>query len=165
MNRTRATWPGDLTFRRVYRGSLDITGQPRQYFPTSRLTGRGRCAPRRVRAVRPRNAVPTRCGYAETSHLAASRSASESGKCTPGEAPSCGGWGREGVRSEARAEQRLAPGGRAALPLTRTKHWRAALPLTRTKHWRAALPLTRNECIAYFSGGCRLRRPVSLMLR
>jgi len=28
-----------------------------------------------------------------------------------------GGWGREGVRSEARAELRLAPGGRAALPL------------------------------------------------
>src|SRR5258708_7825497 len=34
-------------------------------------------------------------------------------------ATSCGGWGREGVRSEARAKQRLAPGGRAALPLTR----------------------------------------------
>src|SRR5579859_5604970 len=31
-----------------------------------------------------------------------------------------GGWGREGARSEARAKQRLAPGGRAALPLTRT---------------------------------------------
>src|SRR5712671_5353691 len=60
-------------------------------------------------------------------------------------ASSSGGWGREGVRSEARAEQRLAPGGRAALPLTRTKHWRAALPLTRTKHWRAALPLTRTK--------------------
>jgi len=56
---------------------------------------------------------------------------------------SCGGWGREGVRSEARAEQRLAPGGRAALPLTRKAIWRAALPLTRIKHWRAALPLTR----------------------
>src|SRR5438552_8370498 len=27
------------------------------------------------------------------------------------EGPSSGGWGREGVRSEARAEQRLAPGG------------------------------------------------------
>ena len=27
-------------------------------------------------------------------------------------ATSCGGWGREGVRSEARAKQRLAPGGR-----------------------------------------------------
>src|SRR6266852_1520985 len=91
--------------------------------------GRGRCAPR-VRAVRRRNAVPTDTVDAETSGLAASRAASESGKCPPGEAPSCGGWGREGVRSEARAEQRLAPGGRAALPLTRTKHWRAALPLT-----------------------------------
>jgi hypothetical protein len=30
-----------------------------------------------------------------------------------------GGWGREGARSEERAELRLAPGGRAALPLTR----------------------------------------------
>src|ERR1700704_6191489 len=30
-----------------------------------------------------------------------------------GEAPSSGGWGREGARSEARAEQRLAPGGRS----------------------------------------------------
>ena len=29
-----------------------------------------------------------------------------------------GGWGREGVRSEARAEQRLAPGGPQA-PITR----------------------------------------------
>src|SRR5207247_390171 len=36
-----------------------------------------------------------------------------------GEAPSSGGWGREGVRSEERAEQPLAPGRRAALPLTR----------------------------------------------
>ena len=27
--------------------------------------------------------------------------------------PLSGGWGREGVRSEARAEQRLAPGGRS----------------------------------------------------
>src|SRR5205807_2050694 len=49
-----------------------------------------------------------------------------------------GGWGREGVRSEARAEQRLAPGG------------------------RAALPLTRKNCASYFStclirGGKRLR--------
>src|SRR5947208_1739590 len=35
-------------------------------------------------------------------------------------ASSSGGWGREGVRSEARAQLRLAPGGRAALPLTRT---------------------------------------------
>src|SRR5439155_594518 len=42
-------------------------------------------------------------------------------RCEPGEAPSCGGWGREGVRSEARAQQRLAPGGRAALPLTRNE--------------------------------------------
>ena len=31
------------------------------------------------------------------------------------------GWGREGARSEERAQQRLAPGGRAALPLTRTR--------------------------------------------
>ena len=37
---------------------------------------------------------------------------SESAKSEAGEAPSCGGWGREGARSEARAEQRLAPGGR-----------------------------------------------------
>src|SRR5437899_2053414 len=29
------------------------------------------------------------------------------------EGPSYGGWGREGVRSEARAQQRLAPGGRS----------------------------------------------------
>src|SRR6266568_6025660 len=42
--------------------------------------------------------------------LVAARTVSESG---PGEAPSCGGWGREGVRSEARAQQRLAPGGRS----------------------------------------------------
>src|SRR5438876_710136 len=40
------------------------------------------------------------------------------------------GWGREGVRSEARAQQRLAPGGPQA-PITRTKYWRVALPLTR----------------------------------
>ena len=46
-------------------------------------------------------------------------------------ATSSGGWGREGVRSEARAEQRLAPGGRAALPLTRKAIWRAVLPLAR----------------------------------
>ena len=43
-----------------------------------------------------------------------------------GEAPSSGGWGREGVRSEARAKQRLTPGGRAALPLTRKPIWRAS---------------------------------------
>src|SRR5438128_5717510 len=30
--------------------------------------------------------------------------------------PSSGGWGREGVRSEARAEQRLAPGGARSAP-------------------------------------------------
>ena len=42
-------------------------------------------------------------------------------------ASSCGGWGREGVRSEARAEQRLAPGGPQA-PITRTKHRRTAIP-------------------------------------
>src|SRR5258708_23290187 len=47
-------------------------------------------------------------------------------------ASSCGGWGREGGRTEAPAEQRLAPGGRAALPLTRTRTRRAAPPLTRT---------------------------------
>ncbi|SRR6266851_4239853 len=34
-------------------------------------------------------------------------------------APSSGGWGREGARSEARAQQRLAPGGPQA-PITRT---------------------------------------------
>src|SRR5438309_370090 len=28
-------------------------------------------------------------------------------------ASSCGGWGRKGARSEARAQQRLAPGGRS----------------------------------------------------
>src|SRR5205807_10392803 len=67
--------------------------------------------------------------------------ASEPGMYGAGEAPSCGGWGREGVRSEARAEQRLAPGGPQA-PITRTKHWRAALPLTRKPTWDAA-PLTR----------------------
>src|SRR5260370_10476943 len=44
-----------------------------------------------------------------------------------------GGWGREGARSEERAEQRLAPGGRAALPLTRSSSI-AALPLTRTRY-------------------------------
>src|SRR5260370_21075302 len=33
-------------------------------------------------------------------------------------ASSCGGWGREGARSEVRAEQRLAPGGPQA-PITR----------------------------------------------
>src|SRR5712692_4633687 len=70
----------------------------------------------------------------DTSRRVASPNVAEFGKYRPGEAPSCGGWGREGVRSEARAEQRLAPGGRAALPLTRTKYRRAALPLTRTEH-------------------------------
>src|SRR6266849_5795869 len=48
-------------------------------------------------------------------------------------ASSSGGWGREGVRSEARAQQRLAPGGTQA-PITRKPIWRAALPLTRIKH-------------------------------
>src|SRR5207244_8153392 len=52
-----------------------------------------------------------------------------------------GGWGREGARSEERAEQRLAPGGRAALPLTRTR-----CRATRTR-CRAALPLTRTRSI------------------
>ena len=69
---------------------------------------------------------------------------SELAQSDAGEAPSCGGWGREGVRSEARAEQRLAPGGPQA-PITRTTHWRAALPLPRRKQWRAALPLTRRR--------------------
>src|SRR6266567_2654152 len=64
--------------------------------------------------------------------------ASEPGTYGSGEAPSCGGWGREGVRSEARAKQRLAPWGRG-LP-------RSA---ARRAEW-AALPLTRNESAAYF---------------
>src|SRR5712692_140114 len=47
-----------------------------------------------------------------------------------GEAPSCGGWGREGARSEVRAEQRLAPGGPQA-PITRKPICRAVLRPTR----------------------------------
>src|SRR5260221_194754 len=43
-----------------------------------------------------------------------------------GNSAASGGWGREGVRSEARAQQRLAPGGPQA-PITRTPIWRAMI--------------------------------------
>src|SRR5207245_5695490 len=99
----------------------------------------------RVRAIRARHAGDTETANAETwwtrpvdRRFRSSQVQIDSDWCrsASGEAPSSGGWGREGVRSEARAEQRLAPGGRAALPLTRTKHWRAALPLTRGRTFR-----------------------------
>src|SRR5712692_7524167 len=66
----------------------------------------------RVRAVRRRNAGDTDTVDAETSGLGASTTTSEPGKYKSGEAPSCGGSPREGARSEVRAEQRLAAGGR-----------------------------------------------------
>src|SRR5207244_2952947 len=66
------------------------------------------------------------------------RNGSEPGMCAAGEAPSSGGWGREGARSEVRAQQRLAPGGPQA-PITRKPIWRAALPLTRKPIWRGRI--------------------------
>src|SRR5439155_16448796 len=51
--------------------------------------------------------------------IAQPRSALAKARCPRAKRVLCGGWGREGVRSEERAQQRLAPGGRASLPLTR----------------------------------------------
>src|SRR5712691_1710187 len=104
-----------------------LRGRPHSFPPPPPVT----CFPRPMRCslrkVHARNGS-TRCAI----HV------SESTKYKAGEAPSCGGWGREGVRStpkrgsprgagsEVRAEQRLAPGGPQA-PITRKKHRRAML--------------------------------------
>src|SRR5260221_7452350 len=101
---------------------------PHESHPLTSKTVASRGVPPR-RAVRARNAADTDTRTPKCLDCARSTGALEPGgygavsegrEYKPGEAPSCGGWGREGARSEVRAEQRLAPGGRAALPLTPT---------------------------------------------
>src|SRR6266851_3553223 len=74
------------------------------------------------RAVRPRNEGDTLASDAETSGLSAvhrhfgtseAQSVRNVGGAMLAKPHQSGGWGREGVRSEARAQQRLAPGGRS----------------------------------------------------
>jgi len=80
------------------------------------------------------------------------------GKYKAGEAPSCGGWGREGVQStpkrgsprgvgsEARAEQRLAPGGaRSAPPNPESGLARSAPPNPESGLARSAPPNPETE--------------------
>src|SRR6202011_4964796 len=62
-----------------------------------------------------------------------------------------GGGGGKECAASLRAQQRLAPGGRAALPLTRTSSWHAALPLTRI--------LIRLSSLRSLSGDDEVRDP------